>query len=171
MPEEIMPRTGSAACSLNNTGISAATKLHVIHRDDTENRFDRREMIIGNFRSAEEITDRSVDFPTFGKPIRPTSAISFSSIFRLNSSPGIPARAKFRCLTDRIGKMNISLSAATALGDDHFLTGFGKVTRSVARFIVIDHRTDGTAMRRSTAPARTFCARGLSRRPPRQICA
>ena len=39
-------------------------------------------------------TDKSEDLPTFGKPIRPTSAMSFSSSEISHSSPGAPLFAK-----------------------------------------------------------------------------
>ena len=39
-------------------------------------------------------TDISEDFPTLGKPIKPTSARSFNSSVTSQSSPGAPSFAK-----------------------------------------------------------------------------
>ena len=50
------------------------------------------------------MAERMLDFPAFGKPASPTSAISFSSSVKFLSSPGSPFSANFGARLEEVAK-------------------------------------------------------------------
>jgi len=65
--------------------------LGVVEVEHAEVRLERRERVGRDLRRAAVSAARSVDFPAFGRPTRPTSAIRRSSRRSQRSSPGSPS--------------------------------------------------------------------------------
>ena len=85
-----------------------------------------------------ESRERSVDFPAFGKPTSPASAIIFSSRVIQRSSPGVPG-----CVArGPVGRRRERLVAAPApapLADDDLIPRLGEIAERVAPVAVVDH--------------------------------
>ena len=94
--------------------------------------------------------------PAFGLPIRPTSAMTFSSSSRLRTSPSPPRRMLARSAVRGRFEMGVALAAAAAAGDDDLLADCGQVFERKTR----RRRRKRQCPAEHAAPGLRRCGRG-----------
>ena len=89
-------------------------------------RLERREWIVRNFAVAFVSSFSILDFPPFGSPTKPTSAMSFNSKRNVNSSPGNPGLEFLRRRVVRRTEIKIAAAAEPAFRENDLLADMSR---------------------------------------------